>query len=273
MNDKTTLKMLIYEHNTEANTLLRSNFDELETAVTRYLNFIESKPVIKEFIDEVVASNKPDNFDASEMLDSVSKNGYSTFGPFPPEYKAETAVVYLLLRAMVDSKAFNNSFLLFGYSHGSKSFNDWTKNFLDEVALRLINGIHRTLTLRGIEMGLDSSAAQYNIFSNAVNASAAMATDEASITVNQTGDPAARELDEILKSLKGSVTDIDEEKQQSALDAIEAIKDALTEKKPKPSIVKTLLGALNNFSDCATFATHVATLVTFVSNNFPNLIK
>ena len=106
------------------------------------------------------------------------------FGPFPPEYKGESAVVYLLLRTMVDTHACNGGFLLYGYAHGSKKFDDMAKNFLEEIARRLISGVDRTITLKGIEMGLDDTAAQYNNFPNAVNASAAMATGNASITVN-----------------------------------------------------------------------------------------
>ena len=264
--------MLLYEHNTEANTLLRSSYNELETATTRYLNFIEGELIVKEFIDDAVANNKPDDFDASEMLERVSENGYSIFGPFPPEYKAESAVVYLLLRTIVDTKAFNRSSLLFGYSHGSNKFDDWAKNFLEEVAKRLIDGINRTLTLKGIEMGVDGNASQYNIFPNAVNASTAMATDSASITVTQTNNTTATELDGILNKLKESLAAFDEERQQTARDAIEAIKDALTEKKPKPSIIKTIMSTLNSFNDCTAFATQVAALISFVNTNFPGLL-
>lgn len=43
---KTTLKKLLYEHNIEANALLRAKYRDLETAITKYLNFIESTPAI-----------------------------------------------------------------------------------------------------------------------------------------------------------------------------------------------------------------------------------
>lgn len=185
MNDsKTTLKMLLYEHNTEANALLRASYNELETALTRYLRFIESEPIVKAFIDDIVANHLSERSDAAEMLENASRSGNSTFGPFPPEYKGESADVYLLLRTMVDTHACNGGFLLYGYAHGSKKFDDMAKNFLEEVARRLISGVDRTITLKGIEMGLDGAAAQYNNFPNAVNASAAMSTGNASITVN-----------------------------------------------------------------------------------------
>lgn len=46
MNDsKTTLKKLLFEHNSEANALLHANYNELETAITRYLRFIEGESI------------------------------------------------------------------------------------------------------------------------------------------------------------------------------------------------------------------------------------
>lgn len=106
-SSKITLKKLLYEHNTEANALLRASYSELETAITRYLNFIEDSPLIKDFIEDAVANHTPEGFDASTVVRSVSINVYSKFGPFPPDYKGETAVVYLLLHALVEEHACN----------------------------------------------------------------------------------------------------------------------------------------------------------------------
>ena len=273
MNDsKTTLKKLLFEHNSEANALLHANYNELETAITRYLRFIEGEPIIKAFIDDIVANHTPDGFDANEMLGSASRNGHSALGPFPPEYKSESAVVYLLLKAMVDEHACNGSFLVYGYAHGSKKFDDMAKNFLEEVARRLVAGVNRTLTLEGIEMGLDSNVSQFNYFGNHGGAVAAMATDNASVTANQTNGATAEELKTILEDLKKSASELDADRQQAALETIEAMKEALSDAQPKPSIVKTIMNSLRGFNDCSSFATHVAALVTFVSTHFPGIL-
>lgn len=273
MNDsKTTLRKLLFEHNSEANALLHASYNELETAITRYLRFIEGEPIIKAFIDDIVANHTPDGFDAIEMLGSASRNGHSALGPFPPEYKSESAVVYLLLKAMVDEHACNGSFLLYGYAHGSKKFNDMAKNFLEEVARRLVAGVNRTLTLEGIEMGLDSHVSQFNYFGNHGGAMAAMATDNASVAANQTNGMAAEELKTILEDLKKSTIELNTDRQQTALETIEAMKDALSDAQPKPSIVKTIMNSLKAFNDCSSFATHLAALATFVSAHFPGTL-
>ena len=50
------------------------------------------------------------------------------------------------------------------------------------------------------------------------------------------------------------------------------MKEALSDAQPKPSIVKMILNSLKGFNDCSSFATHVATLVTFVSTPFPGIL-
>lgn len=63
---KTTLKKLLYEHNIEANALLRVKYRDLETAITKYLNFIENTPAIQSFLEEVLDKHMPENFNTSE---------------------------------------------------------------------------------------------------------------------------------------------------------------------------------------------------------------
>lgn len=271
-DSKTTLKKLLFEHNSEANALLHANYNELETAITRYLRFIEGRPIIKAFIDDIVANHTPDGFDAIEMLESASRSGHSALGPFPPEYKSESAVVYLLLEAMADEHACNGGFLLYGYAHGSRKFDDMAKNFLEEVARRLVAGVNRTLTLEGIEMGLDSNVSQFNYFGNHGGAIAAMATDNASVTANQMNGATAEELKTILEDLKKSTGELDADRQQAALETIEAMKEALSDAQPKPSIVKMIMNSLKGFNDCSSFAAHVAALASFVSTHFPGIL-
>ena len=269
---KTTLKKLLYEHNIEANALLRAKYRDLETAITKYLNFIESTPVIQSFLEEALDEHIPENFNVSEEIKEVG-TGNATFGPFPPDYKGESAVAYSILKTMVNEHACYSGCMLYAYAGGSKKLNDKVEAFLEDVAGRLISGINRTLTLEGIEMGLDSNASQFNYFGNQGGAIASMATDNASITATQTNCKMTEELNMILKNLKESAGDLETDKQQAALEAVNAISDALTETKPKSSIVKIIMNSLKSFNDCASFAANVTALTTFVLTYFPGLLN
>lgn len=271
-NSKTTLRKLLYEHNVEANALLKAKYRELETAITKYLNFIEGAPVIWDFLEETLDKHVPDDFNASEEIKEVG-TGHATFGPFPADYKGETAVAYLILKTMINEHACNRGCMLYAYAGDSKKLNDKAEAFLEDVARRLISGVNRTLTLEGIEMGLDNNASQVNYFGNEGGAIASMATDGSSITVTQTNGTTADELKTILKSLRESASELDTDRQAAALGAVEAIGDALAEEKPKPSIVKMIMSNLKSFNDCASFATNFTALAAFVTTYFPGLLS
>lgn len=136
----------------------------------------------------------------------------------------------------------------------------------------VVTSVNRTLALEGIEMGLDSNVSQFNYFGNNGGAVAAMATDNASVTANQTNGATAEELKTILEDLKKSASELDADRQQTALETIEAMNEALSDAQPKPSIVKAIMNSLKGFNDCSSFATHVAALVTFVSTHFPGTL-
>ena len=59
---KTTLKVLLYEHNSEANALLRSDYYSLGPALERYLNFVDSNPLTRAFVDDCVQNHLPEGF-------------------------------------------------------------------------------------------------------------------------------------------------------------------------------------------------------------------
>lgn len=60
MTDEITFfKVLLYKHANEANALLRANYDGLETAIVRYLSFIDKEPLIQAFICDCVQEHLP----------------------------------------------------------------------------------------------------------------------------------------------------------------------------------------------------------------------
>lgn len=46
-SEKIELRKLLFKHSAEASNLLRSDYNGLNTALTRYLNFIDGQPVTR----------------------------------------------------------------------------------------------------------------------------------------------------------------------------------------------------------------------------------
>lgn len=269
---KTTLKVLLYEHNSEANALLRADYYSLGPALERYLKFIDSEPLIKSFVDDCVQNHLPDGFDAASEVDEVKGNFGAIFS-FPPDFKGECAVVYLVLKNIVARDLSCCDSILYPYGSGSKKFNDMTSGFLESVARRLINGVVRAITVEAIRNGMDANVTQINNFNNTGAAIAAQTADNASTTINQTNGMGREELDGIFSALEDSLLELTAANRETASDAIEALKDALAEQSPKPSIVKSLWSTVKGINDGATFAKNVAALGGFIAVNYPGLIS
>lgn len=55
----TSFRVLLYKHANEASALLRADYDGLETAIVRYLSFIDKEPHIQVFIRDCVQEHLP----------------------------------------------------------------------------------------------------------------------------------------------------------------------------------------------------------------------
>ncbi len=96
MTDEITFfKVLLYKHANEANALLRANYDGLETAIVRYLSFIDKEPLIQAFICDCVQEHLPAGFSPTSAVDQVCAEYGTTFA-FPPSLEGECGVVYLI---------------------------------------------------------------------------------------------------------------------------------------------------------------------------------
>lgn len=181
---KIELRKLLFRHNSEANNLLRSDYNNLGTALIRYLNFIDNQPITKAFVKDCVSNYLPDDFDVDTELNEVISSPRSIF-VFPPSCEGECAAVYLILKALVDKGSFQSMNLLLGYAHGSKRYDDMVEGFVDDVARRLVNGVSQAITLKGIELGLDESVTQVNHFGNSGAAIASQTMGGSNTNISQ----------------------------------------------------------------------------------------
>lgn len=78
-SEKIELRKLLFKHSAEASNLLRSDYNDLNTALTRYLNFIEGQPVTRAFIEYCLANHLPKGFDENAEIDEVYSAPYTIF--------------------------------------------------------------------------------------------------------------------------------------------------------------------------------------------------
>lgn len=268
--EKIELRKLLFKHSAEASNLLRSGYNDLSTALTRYLNFIDGQLVTRTFIEDCVANHLPASFDENTEIDEVNSAPYTIF-EFPPSCEGECAVTYLILKTIVDRNLCQSTNLLLGYAHGSTKYDDMAEGFLNDVARRLVNGVNQAITLKGIELGLDESVTQVNNFGNSGAAIASQTVGGSSTTINQSNGVDANALNNIIGKLESSLSELSNENREIAADAIAAIKDALETPQPKPSILKSLWNTLKGVNEGATFMENVMKLGALIAPILPEI--
>ncbi len=268
MSDKITLRKTLYLFNQESNTLLRSSWDDLPTPFRRFLERIESQPVIKAYLDECVSSHTPDGFDATSEVDAVANDYGAIFGPFSTDPEEESAQVYLILKELIAQDIRGDSVVFYGYA--SKKFADMYKAFLDRVARRLITNIECHLNMIGIEMGLDSGDGITNNFNGPVQtAQLNQPTEGSTVNATQTIGLNTSELNTLLDAiLEAANAEIEDEDTISDIrDNVEIVRVQMESGEPKRGIIKGAFSFLKGVNGGVQFAAAIAQIAEFMTNN------
>lgn len=201
------------------------------------------------------------------MVDRASTEYGATF-TFPPSLEGECGVVYLILKDIA-KRGFSHSFgLLYPYGGGSRKYDDMASGFLNEVTFRLVNGIKQALTIKGIELGLDSNLTQINNFNNRGTAIASQSSDNSTVNINQTSVIDKDELSRLISKLEETLDDLPERTRGQASEALLALKEELQEESPKSSVIRSLWTVIKGFNDCASFASNSCLLGAFLVSKF-----
>ena len=141
-----TLKKLLFGYHAEASTMLRAGYYDVDDAIGRFIAYIESEKVIRDYLEDCVENYVPEGFDAKKSVEKVSSQYGMTFAHFSPDYRGESGEVYLILKAILGEGGMTKGNLLLSYMNGSKKYDDMVKNFMNKVVRKLVDGIDRYLT-------------------------------------------------------------------------------------------------------------------------------
>lgn len=269
MTDKTTFKKTLYLFNHEANTLLRSSWEESPTPFKRFLDRIEQQPDIKTYLDDCVDNHTPAGFDPEVDVKAVAKDMVTTFVNFSTVPEEESAEVYLILKEIVAQEIQGHSNFYFGFAHGNK-YADMYKGFLDKVVRRLIANITEYLTMIGIEMGLDdTSTATTNFYGNVQQAQINQPSGGSTVNATQTNGLNADELNNLLDAIiTAAESGIDDaEMLEDICDNVEIVRAQMESGEPKRGILKSALNFLGGVNGGVQFTAALVQIVEFVNNS------
>lgn len=263
-----TLKKLLFGYHAEANTMLRAGYYDVDDAIGRFIAYIEGEKVIRDYLEDCVENCVPEGFDAKKIVEEVSSQYGMTFAHFPPDYRGESGEVYLILKAILGEGGVTKGNLLLGYMNGSKKYDDMVKNFMNKVVWKLVDGIDRYLTELGIERGLsDANYFQWqqnvNTGDNS-NVALGQSSNNSTVDVRQTNGINGQELDQLLGRLEDAFADLDDAKRAEAEVYRDGLRDALSESKPKPSIIKAMYTGLKKIDGGVQFVAALAAIGSFL---------
>ncbi len=263
-----TLKKLLFGYHAEANTMLRAGYYDVDDAIGRFIAYIEGEKVIRDYLEDCVENYVPEGFDAKKIVEEVSSQYGMTFAHFSPDYRGESGEVYLILKAILGEDGVTKENLLLGYMNGSKKYDDMVKNFMNKVVRKLVDGIDRYLTELGIEKGLsDANYFQWqqnvNTGDNS-NVALGQSSNNSTVDVRQTNGINGQELDQLLGRLEDAFADLDDAKRAEAEVYRDGLRDALSESKPKPSIIKAMYTGLKKIDGGVQFVAALAAIGSFL---------
>lgn len=263
-----TLKKLLFGYHAEANAMFRAGYCDVDDAIGRFIAYIESEKVIRDYLEDCVENYVPEGFDAKKIVEDVSSQYEMTFAHFSPDYRGESGEVYLILKAILGEGGVMRGNLLLGYMNGSKKYDDMVKNFMNKVVRKLVDGIDRYLTELGIEKGL-SDANYFQLQQNVntgdnSNVALGQSSNNSTVNVRQTNGINGQELDQLLGKLEDAFADLDDAQRADAEVYRDGLRDALSESKPKPNIVKAMYTGLKKIDGGIQFVAALTAIGSFL---------
>lgn len=254
--NRNELRKIQYDFNSISNRLLQADYEDYTGVLGKFLNYIETTPIIMDFVKDC---GECDWDLASEVNEVQASYGRMIFSTGDSD-ESEVRNVYAVLRYLVDT---NNSVfrgIAMGYSH-SKGFQDKIKGFNERFVMVLIRHIERYLTKVGIDMGLDDKVV-YNVTVH--NGQAIIASDNATVTATNNVGIDADELAKLIADVRVTSETLSPEEKDTVADSLEVIENEASAEKPKKGMLRTALTALKTIKGAVEFGSAVASLAEFI---------
>lgn len=251
------LKKIMHSFNSISSRIMRVNYDEYNTVLKKFIDYIEDNPIILDYINQ----GSDNTYDVAYVWELVIDKGGHMFD-FGPSSEEESFQIYSILKHIEEN--IKGPAYAFRSIYGERKLQDNVKQFNDRVLLVLINNINDYLTGVGIDMGLDENTV-WNVSGGQVN----YARDNAMITAEQNNGVSTDELEKIASSIKSSLSGIGEDDAETIMDSVEMIKEEIMKPEPKGKIINNGIKLLSPMITIAngipTLAVNIQKFIDFVT--------
>ena len=253
------LRKIQYGFNSCSNRLLQANYEDYADVLRKFVNYIDSTPIISDYIHDCGSCKWNLESEIKEVQSSYGRLIFS-LGETDSE---EIRNVYAVLRYLVENNSSVYCDIARGYSSSSK-WQDKIKSFNERFVMVLIRHVESYLTKVGIDMGIDEKIT-YNV--TVQNGQAIIANDNSSVTATTNIGATANDIEQLISAVRTKMdTLISDEDKEAASESLEVIEAEVISEKPKKSMIKTAIASLQAIKGTVEFGLAVAKLAQFIES-------
>lgn len=255
--NRAELRKIIYDFNSISNRLLQANFQDYNTVLLKFIDFIKSNNLIYEYIESCGECELDLEKEFKEVADSYGRAIFS-LGSLDEE---EIRNVFSILNYIVENDIIIYHEVAWGYSN-SRKFQDRVKSFNDRVVMVLIRHIERYLTKIGIDMGINERTT-YSI--TIENGQVNIANDNSTINATNTiSEFDYNRLTKLIEAVEKETKGISDEDYEILVSSIDVIKEEIKSTNPRTTFLKTAILGLKGLKNTVEFATAITALIQFL---------
>lgn len=256
---KIELKILTKEFLVASNRVLRAGFEFYSEELAKFTKFLESKPLILNYIR---SCGEPE-FDVEKEAAEINQSYGRLIFDLGSTNEKEVANIYAVIKCLGDIKYNGRGYLFYGYSN-SKKYQDKVNGFGENYIRILITHIETYLSTQAIKMGVDSKMT-INLEikdSNFTNTQLSVAGEGASIVATQTNGEFDK-FDQLVKDLLLTIKSLKPDDQNTVNECIETF-ETIKSPNPKKSIIKMAITTLQGVAGTVEFLAAASSLVQFI---------
>ena len=256
--NRADLRKILYDFNSISNRLLQADFNDYTNVIIKFVHYIKNTPLINDFIADCGSCD----WNMAAEFDKINKSyGHMIFSLGETDSE-EIKNVFAILCYIADHQVQVHYGIAMGYSSSNK-YQDKIKAFNDRVVMILIRHIENYLTKIGIDMGMNEKVT-YSI--TVENGQVNISNDSSVINANYSGNIDINKFMKLTEEIKASLTALNEEDRETAMDCLEVVEEQVISGQPKKSFMKTAFAGLQAIKGSAEFAASIAALWQFVQS-------
>ena len=255
--NKRELKKLLLDFNSISSRMMRVNYHDYDDVLRKFLTFMETQPVINDFIVDC----GPPSYEVADEVEQVTHSQRIIF-ELGNTVAEEISNIYHILKYCSQNQIDIPSRIGRSYSNSLK-YQDMSEAFNHRVVNILISHIRKYLEKIGVDMGMDENV-KYSITVN--NGQVNLANDQATINATMNNGVDMPTLITLISEVKKTLSDdFTSEEKEIVNDSLETVKEELLRDSPRKGIIKTALRGLSLFAGKSVqFAAAVASIGSFI---------